>query len=269
MISFPNCKINLGLNITEKRTDSFHNIESVFYPINLCDILEIVVSSDKFVYSESGIAIPGNSENNLCVKAYKLLLADFDLAPIKLHLHKNIPFGAGLGGGSADAAFTIKSLNKLFSLNLSSQQMQGYAARLGSDCAFFIENKPIFAKGKGEIFEEIDFSLKGYFIGIIKSSVNVSTQEAYQNVIPIKQPNSIKDNILKPINDWKNLIENDFEKSVFLKFPELMEIKNKLYSLGAIYASMSGSGSSVFGIFETKIDLKPQFQNCFVWGSEL
>ena len=269
MICFPNCKINIGLNIIEKRSDGFHNIESVFYPINLCDVLEIVISEDDFSFSQSGIEIPGNSNNNLCVKAYQLLSNDFDLRPVKIHLHKNIPFGAGLGGGSADAAFTIKSINQLFSLNLSIQKMQEYAIQLGSDCAFFIENKSVFAKGKGEIFEEIDCNLSGHFISVIKPPISVSTQEAYQNVIPFKKDISLKESIYKPVSEWKNFIENDFEKSVFLKSPDLLEIKNKLYSLGAIYASMSGSGSSLYGIFDKKTFLKNEFSNCIVWESEI
>lgn len=248
MITFPNAKINIGLNVVEKRPDGYHNLETIFYPVKLSDALEIVKAS-KTEFSASGIPIGGDYENNLVMKAYRLLQADFDLSPVKIHLHKIIPFGAGLGGGSADAAFTLKLLNQLFSLGLDRATLESYATKLGADCPFFIQNKPAFAHGIGDKLEELKIDLSDYEIAIVKPGFSVSTPEAYKNIQPKKSGFDLRTIASLPVENWKQLIQNDFEVSVFPLYPEIAEIKQKLYEAGAVYASMSGSGSAVFGIF--------------------
>ena len=267
MITYPNAKINLGLNIVEKRPDGYHNLETVFYPINLQDALEVTKLEGEGEYNlkVSGVPIEGDPDNNLVVKAYRLLKKDFpDMAPINIHMYKHIPTGAGLGGGSADAAFMLKLLNQKFKLNLSTEKLEEYAAILGADCAFFIQNKPVFATGIGNIFEEINLSLKGYYIVLVKPDIFVSTKDAFAN-IHLKQPtHSLKEIVRMPVETWRATMKNDFEESVFQKFPEIAAIKDKLYDLGAIYASMSGSGSSVFGIFREQVEhVDEVFSGCF------
>ena len=248
MISFPNAKINIGLNAVEKRHDGYHNLETVFYPVKLRDALEIV-KSDKTVFSASGIPIDGDQETNLVMKAYRLLQADFDLSPVKIHLHKVIPFGAGLGGGSADAAFALKMLNDMFRLGLSTGEIESYASRLGADCPFFMQNKPTFAYGIGDQFKEVKLDLSEYEIVIVKPPFSVSTAEAYRNIQPRKPDFDLKGIADLSIDQWKLVVKNDFEESVFPAYPEVKNIKQNLYEAGAVYASMSGSGSAVFGIF--------------------
>ncbi|MCB0402729.1 MAG: 4-(cytidine 5'-diphospho)-2-C-methyl-D-erythritol kinase [Flavobacteriales bacterium] len=249
MLVFPNAKINIGLHVTEKRADGFHNIESIFYPVmQLFDALEIV-QSNRLTFQSTGIPIPGNEEDNLCLKAFKLLHADYNIPPVSIHLHKVIPIGAGLGGGSADAAFAIKALNDLFELGLTVEQMQNYARKLGSDCAFFIENKPVFAYNKGDEFEAVDLDLSGYSIRIEYPGIHISTAEAYGGIKPDFSKHQLKELIREDPRHWKQHIRNDFEKSVFPNHPEIEALKTKLYGDGAIYASMTGSGSAVFGIF--------------------
>lgn len=257
MITYPNAKINLGLNIVEKRPDGYHNLETIFYPINLQDALEVnqLEGESEYTLNVSGTPIEGEPESNLVVKAYRLLKRDFPNMPaIDIHMYKHIPTGAGLGGGSADAAFMIKLLNEKFNLQLSSEKMEEYATRLGADCAFFVRNQPVFATGIGNIFEPIELSLKGYHLVLVKPDIFVSTKDAYANVTPKHPETSLKEIIQAPIETWKDTMKNDFEESVFMKFPEIAAIKDKLYDLGAIYASMSGSGSSVFGIFKEPIE---------------
>lgn len=252
MIAFPNIKINLGLSITEKRPDGYHNIETVFYPVALEDALEIRTSSGtdkKIVLHQYGMEIAGNPEDNLVAKAYSLLDKEFHLPPVEVYLYKHIPSGAGLGGGSSDAAFMLKSLNEQFHLNLSEEQLEAYAATLGADCAFFIKNKPIYAEGIGNIFSPIELSLKGYQIIIVKPDVFVSTREAFANIHPHHPLYPVKEIIRHPVAEWRDTLINDFEASVFPQHPVIGEIKQELYSQGAVYASMSGSGSSVFGLF--------------------
>lgn len=249
MITFPNAKINIGLNITEKRADGFHNIVSCFYPVGWKDALEIIPSNE-LSFTSSGISIPGNGNDNLCLQAYKLLKKDFDISPVSIHLHKNIPIGAGLGGGSADCAFTIKMLNEMFSLNLSVQQMENYAAQLGSDCPFFIENKPMFVTGRGEVFSPLNISLKDKYIVLVNPQIHISTKEAYSGVIPKQPEKPLESYLLKDITDWKGNIKNDFEDSILPNHPKIETLKEQFYNEGALYASMTGSGSSVFGIFE-------------------
>lgn len=252
MLTFPNIKINLGLSITEKRPDGYHNLETVFYPVNLEDALEIRTSSEaekKITLHQYGMEIAGSPEDNLVAKAYSLLDKEFHLPPVEIHLYKHIPSGAGLGGGSSDAAFMLKLLNEQFHLNLSEEQLEIYAATLGADCAFFIKNKPVYAEGIGNIFSPIELSLKGYQIMIVKPDVFVSTREAFANIHPHHPEYPVKEVIRRPVAEWKDTLINDFEASVFPQHPVIEEIKQELYNQGAIYASMSGSGSSVFGLF--------------------
>lgn len=267
MITYPNAKINLGLNITEKRPDGYHNLETIFYPIPLQDALEVtqLTSQEEYSLKISGLTIEGNPDNNLIIKAYRLLKTDYpQITPIDIHMYKHIPTGAGLGGGSADAAFMIKLLNEKFQLHISIEQMEIYAARLGADCAFFIQNKPVFATGIGNIFEPIELSLKGYYLILVKPDIFVSTQEAFSHIRPHFPQQSLKEIISQPIETWKDSMFNDFEESIFPQYPEIAAIKDKLYDMGAIYASMSGSGSSVFGIFKEQIEhIDEIFSGCF------
>lgn len=268
MIVFPTSKINLGLRITEKRTDGFHNLQSCFYPIKWGDVLE-VVPSDILSFTSSGLSIPGESNENLCVRAYNLLRADFDLPPVRIHLHKLVPIGAGLGGGSADAAFTLRVLNERFSLGISVLQLENYARLLGSDCAFFIQNRPLYCLEKGDVFEEINLDLTGYSILLVYPNLAISTAEAYAGVRPKKPAVSLYDQLQAPINTWCNTIHNDFEDSLFPKYPILAYIKQQLYDAGAVYASMSGSGSTVYGIFNAPVITPNQFRDYSVWQGEL
>lgn len=254
MICFPNAKINIGLNVTERRADGYHNLESIFYPVNIQDALE-VIESPELGFSYSGIDIPGQTEDNLCVKAYHMLKQDVELPPVHIHLHKHIPIGAGLGGGSSDAAFFIKLLNDKFELDLSVEQMQAYCRRLGADCAFFVQNKPVYAFEKGDRFEDISLDLSAYFLVLVMPDVHVSTAEAYRGVKPSQPEHSLKELIRLSPEEWKNGIKNDFEESVFKAHPTIRGVKAALYDAGAIYASMSGSGSSVYGIFSQPVQL--------------
>ena len=253
MITFPNAKINLGLNIVEKRPDGYHNLETIFYPIPLQDALEITPwegGERKYKLAQSGIQIAGDDESNLVVKAYKLLDNLHNLPPIEINLLKHIPSGAGLGGGSADAAFMLCMLNQHFQLNIPNEQLEVYAAQLGADCAFFVENKPTFAEGIGNIFSPIELSLKGYKLLLVKPDIFVSTRDAFAQIKPKRPTISLKDVAKMPIEAWKTYMVNDFEESVFPQFPAIADIKALLYDMGAIYASMSGSGSSVFALFK-------------------
>ena len=266
MVVFPNCKINLGLNIINKRSDGYHDLETVFYPVGIKDALEIVRNpngnNSSVDFSQSGLLIDGEKENNLCIKAYHLLKKDFpQLPPILMHLHKVIPMGAGLGGGSADGAFALQLISDLFRLPISSNQLIDYALELGSDCPYFLLNKPCFASGRGEIMNEIELDLSNYKIAIVNPGIHISTAWAFNNIIPQLPVQSIKNIICQPINTWKESLINDFEKPAMLLYPEIKEIKESLYNLGAIYSSMTGSGSTVFGIFEKKKSIKLDFPN--------
>jgi 4-diphosphocytidyl-2-C-methyl-D-erythritol kinase len=259
MIVYPNAKINIGLNVVERRPDGYHNLETVFYPINLQDALEIKsieneVPSNGYILKVSGTILDGSPDDNLVVKAYKLLKKDFNIPPVNIYLYKHIPTGAGLGGGSADAAYALKLLNEKFRLGLTADLLESYASEIGADCAFFIKNKPVFATGIGNIFSDIELNLSGKTLVLIKPDIFVSTRDAYSNISPSKPLCSLKELLSQPINTWKNSVFNDFEKSVFPKYPEIAAIKDKLYDMGAVYASMSGSGSSVYGIFENPVE---------------
>ncbi len=266
MVSFPPCKINLGLYILNRRADGYHNISTCFYPVPWTDILEII-PSDTMSFSRTGLSIPG--EDNLCIKAYQLLKKDFDLPPVKIHLHKIIPIGAGLGGGSSDAAHTLRIINDIFQLGITLDTLHEYASQLGSDCAFFIQDNSMLASGRGEVLSSIPLNLKGHFLAIIKPDIHISTAEAYTGVVPNTPPQALKEILNKPLSDWKTLLKNDFEDSIFKKYSHIKEIKEKLYSLGAVYASMSGSGSSVYGIFENEISLSQAFHADQKWSGFL
>lgn len=271
MIAFPNAKINIGLNVIRKREDGFHDIETVFYPVPWCDVLEIIPEEGAksiFQFKSSGIKIYSKEKQNLCLRSYEMLAQQYNLPPVKMHLHKIIPIGAGLGGGSSDAAFTILLLNTLFKLNLTQEQMLDFASQLGSDCAFFIRNKPVFASARGDHFENIKLDLSDYFVTVVKPKVHVSTTEAYRNISPLKPAGSLKELIRLPITKWKDTIQNDFEKPIFENFKVIQNIKSKLYKYGALYASMSGSGSSVYGIFREEKKLEKSFRNCIVWSGK-
>ncbi|MDQ6477725.1 4-(cytidine 5'-diphospho)-2-C-methyl-D-erythritol kinase [Dyadobacter sp. LHD-138] len=268
MLVFPNAKINIGLNIVEKRPDGFHNIESCFYPVGWSDALEITVA-ENFEFHTDGIAIPGSSSDNLCTKAYQMLAADYILPNVNIHLLKAVPIGAGLGGGSADAAFTITALNKLFSLGISLEKQQDYARRLGSDCAFFIDNKPVYCFDKGDRFEKMDLTLAGKWVVLVNPGLHISTVEAYAGIKPEKSTTDLRETLKQPIENWKAFVKNDFENSLFPKFPVLAGIKEILYKQGAAYAAMSGSGSTLFGIFEAETDLSTIFKNYKIWQGTL
>ncbi len=268
MVVFPHCKINLGLHVLSKREDGYHNIETCFYPVPRFDVLE-AIKADSFSFDQTGIAIPGPSSDNLCIRAYNLLQKDFDLSPVKIHLHKIVPLGAGLGGGSSDAALMLLLLNDLFHLNLSTQQLMNYASRLGSDCAFFIQGKPKLGSNRGEHLEDIGIDLSGYWLCLVKPDVHISTAEAYAGIEPRVPERSIMEIIKTPIENWKTLLINDFEKSIFNKFSLLKELKEKLYSNGAIYSAMSGSGSTIFGLFSKAPKLVKQFPGMDYWEGEL
>ena len=256
MLCFPNAKINLGLNIVSKRADGYHNLETVFYPVAIRDALEVVpAAGEKGIFKQSGILLEGNPEQNLVVKAYSLLKKEYALPEVDIFLRKNIPFGAGLGGGSADAAFMLKLLNNIYELHIPENKLEEFASQLGADCPFFIRNKPVFATGTGNIFTPIDLSLEEYFIVLVKPEIHVSTKEAYELVKPELPAVSLKEIVKNPPETWKGIMINDFESSVFVKYPAIKDIKEKLYDFGAIYASMSGSGSSVFGIFREEPNL--------------
>jgi 4-diphosphocytidyl-2-C-methyl-D-erythritol kinase len=265
MICFPNAKINLGLNIVAKRPDGYHDIETVFYPIPLCDALEIVpAKTGQTTFVQTGILVDGKPENNLVIKALHLLKKDFDIPEADIYLRKHIPFGAGLGGGSADAACMLKLLNDFAGLHLSTTQLEEYAAQIGADCPFFIQNQAVFAEGTGNIFSPVTVSLKGYYLVLIKPDISVSTKEAYFLVKPQQPVFPLIKTIQLPVNEWKEKLVNDFESSVFALYPEIAAIKQKLYDQGAVYASMSGSGSSVYGIFENAVNLKKNFNQFLI-----
>ena len=259
MVNFPNCKINLGLNIIGKRADGYHDLETLFYPIAIKDVLEII-ESGKTEFTISGNEIDVSNKENICIQAYQLLKNRFpDLPAAKIHLHKVIPSGAGLGGGSADGSCTLKMLNEIFQLNLTTQQLIEYSLELGSDCPFFILNKPCFATGRGEILEEIKLDLSACKIIIVNPGIHINTPWAFTQLTPTPSAKSIKEIIKQPIETWKNELKNDFEIPVFKKYAEIKSIKQAFYDQGAIYAAMSGSGSTLFGLFKKETTLSFSF----------
>jgi len=265
MITFPNCKINLGLNILRKREDNFHDLKTIFFPIPFTDVLEVIHTSGAFHFQTSGLSI-ANNENNLCLKAYELLKNDFPTLPaITMHLHKAIPMGAGLGGGSADAAFTLKLLIDKFNLSVTEEMLSNYALQLGSDCPFFLINRPCFAEGRGEKLTPINIDLKGYKLLLVNPGIHINTASAFSKINPHLPSKHIKDIIAQPIDTWKNKLVNDFEGPVFSEYPQVKEIKENLYKQEAVYASMSGSGSTVYGLFKDDVanNLKDKFRDYF------
>lgn len=271
----PNAKINLGLYVVRKRPDGYHDLETVFYPIPLCDEMELVEDSSMttelgYHLSMDGHVIDGSSEDNLVVKALRLLQQEgYAIKPVEIKLKKIIPSGAGMGGGSADAAFMLSGLNNLFELQIPTEKLEEYAARLGADCAVFIQNKPVYAEGIGNNFTPIDLNLKGYWLVVIKPDVFISTKAAFSMIQPKTCDNPLLEVIKQPVETWRENMHNDFEDSVFPQFPVIKDLKEKLYACGAIYASMSGSGSSLFGIFKDKQDLESEFPECFYACLEL
>lgn len=266
MISFPNCKINIGLNIVSKRSDGYHDIETVFYPLTLCDALEVLPEGIGRTEDEiciEGMELEGAAEQNLCMKALRLMQKELPIPPLKIVLMKKIPVGAGLGGGSSDAAFTLKMVNTLSGAGYTDERLREMASVLGSDCAFFIVNKPAFACGKGDQLSQISVHLEGLTILVVKPPVFVSTAEAYSGTTPTQPERSLKELIQLPVAEWKHVIKNDFEHTIFSRHPEIAAIKKRMYEKGALYASMSGSGSAVFGIFKGPVNAPVDFPDCF------
>ena len=266
MITFPIAKINLGLNVVERRPDGYHNLETVFYPVPISDALELTIMNTKFPSTVdcdikvTNLEVEGDEQRNLVVRAYQLLKQDFQQMPrIHAHLWKGIPTQAGMGGGSSDCAYTIRLLNEMFTLGLSDEQMIQYAARLGADCAFFILSRPAYAEGIGELLQPISLNLSSYYIGIVRPNIPVSTREAFSLIKPQKPAKCCREVVMQPIETWREELTNDFEQSVFTLHPEIGAIKQQLYDLGAVYAAMSGSGSAVFGLFQNEIDLAAHF----------
>ena len=267
MITFPNAKINIGLQVTERRPDGYHNLDTVFYPIPTHDALEVIVAEGADYDCRlhlSGVEIEGDTDNNLVVRAYRLLAADYTLPAVDVYLHKHIPTGAGLGGGSADASYMLRLLNEMCALGISDEELEAYAARLGADCPFFIKNTPVYATGIGNEFHPIALDLSGWHIVVVKPNVFVSTKEAYSMVHPEKPEVTLDKKIVRPIEEWRETVSNDFEKGIFAIHPELADIKNRLYELGAVYAAMSGSGSALYGLFAKPVEgVERCFEGCF------
>ena len=265
MLVFPNAKINIGLNIVKKRSDSYHNIETVFFPIKLTDILEFVETEGNTKFINTGIKLDIEEQNNLIMKAYQLLRKEFDLPELEIHLHKIIPTGAGLGGGSSDASFMLKSINDYFKLNISDNSLEDFAQQLGSDCPIFVKNKAVFAEGTGNIFSEIKLDLSKYFILIVKPDIHIPTKVAFSEIHVSPPKKSLQNLITLPVNEWKKYIINDFESNVFKNYPEIKKIKDTLYESGAVYAQMSGSGAAVYGIFEDEPAVPDKFLTYFYY----
>ncbi|NLJ01587.1 MAG: 4-(cytidine 5'-diphospho)-2-C-methyl-D-erythritol kinase [Bacteroidales bacterium] len=304
MICFPNAKINIGLHIISRREDGYHNLETLFYPIGLKDALEIIPTREtkgshpaqeqankkrvitrvtglstgpepwvsdadtKYRLFQTGLQLAGNPEDNLVIKAWQLMATHRTLPPIDIHLLKKIPSGAGLGGGSSNAAFMLQLLNNNFSLGLSNDELAGMAATLGADCAFFIRNQPALASGIGDVLEPFDLDLSGYFLLLVKPDISIATKEAYSLVTPKIAELSLREIVKKPVSEWKEWLKNDFEPVIFKKYPEIYRIKKQLYDLGAVYASMSGSGSSVYGLFREEPEWQNSFREHFVWSNK-
>lgn len=257
MISFPNAKINLGLNVVRKREDGFHDIESVFFPVPCYDVLEIlpIASHTGTVqFSASGIEVPTDGASNLCIQAYNLMHKKHGIPSVKMHLHKTVPIGAGLGGGSADAAFTLRALNTMFDLGNTDAELEQMGATIGSDCPFFICNQPALVTGRGEHVVPCQVNLSGYWIVLVNWGIHIETQDAYRHIQPEEPKHSVADVVQKDVSEWKELLKNDFENTIFKQYPSVAEIKDEMYAEGAVYAAMTGSGSTVYGLFKTLPD---------------
>ena len=277
MITFPLAKINLGLNVVERRTDGYHNLETVFYPVPITDTLELTPMDPLFPSAVdcdmkvTNLVIEGVEQRNLVVRDYQLLKQDFPQLPrLHAHLYKGIPTQAGMGGGSSDCAYTLMLLNKMFSLQLTDQQLIDYAARLGADCPFFILSRPAYAEGIGELLQPIDIDLSEYMIAVVRPDIPVPTREAFSLIKPQRPKKNCRDVVMtQPIESWRDDLTNDFELSVFTLHPEIGAVKDRLYQLGAVYAAMSGSGSAVFGLFRQAPDLAPHFPGMFTYCGKL
>lgn len=266
MLGFSNAKINLGLNVVKKRPDGYHNIESVFYPVPWADILE-VLPAETFSFTSSGLPIPGEADQNLVVKAWNLLSPPTN--KVKIHLHKILPMGAGMGGGSSNGALALQLINDVLHLNLTTRQLRLFAGQLGSDCPFFIENRPAFCYGRGTESEAIDLSLRGKFLVMVNPGIHISTAEAYAGITPRKPEISIKEIIRQPVAEWKDVLVNDFEASLLRKYPLINHIKEIFYAHGALYTSMTGSGSTIYGIWNQPIDIQALFPKFTYWSGLL
>ena len=276
MITFPIAKINLGLNVVERRPDGYHNLETVFYPVPISDALEVTQMDPQFPspfdcdLKVTNISIEGDEQRNLVVRAYQLLKQDFPQLPrVHAHLHKCIPTQAGMGGGSSDCAYMIRLLNEQFRLGLSDQQMMDYAARLGADCAFFILSRPAYAEGIGERLQPVELDLSSYHLAVVRPDIPVSTKEAFSLIRPHRPQKNCRDIVIQPVETWRTELVNDFEQSVFALHPEIGAVKDRLYELGAVYAAMSGSGSSLFGLFREDIKIGEHFPEMFTWCAPL
>lgn len=277
MITFPIAKINLGLNVVEKRPDGYHNLQTVFYPVPIMDALEIVPMSEGFPsdvdcdLKVTNIHIEGEEQRNLVVRAYQLLKQDFPNLPrIHTHLWKGIPTQAGMGGGSSDCACMIRLLNETFNLQLTDEEMQRYAAQLGADCAYFILGTPCYAEGIGEKLEPISLNLEGWHIGVVRPDIPVPTKEAFSRLHPHYPAQNCREVVMQPVETWRDNLVNDFEESVFALHPEIGAVKEGLYKMGATYAAMSGSGSALFGLFKEQPDgLCQAFPDMFTFSTIL
>ena len=270
MVRFPNAKINLGLNILRKRPDGYHDIESVFFPVAWSDVLEIVPGEKETTQMHlSGLAVPGNSADNLCLKAYHLLYEEFNLPAVDIYLHKVLPTGAGLGGGSADGTVSLLILNEMFNLGLSKEQLEEKAAELGSDCPFFVSNQPAYVTGRGEVLESFDLDLSSYHILLVNPGIKIGTAEAYAGVEPKETEMDLRSILSQPVDQWREQVVNQFEQSVFPNHPELPRIKSQLYEAGALYSSMTGSGSTLFGIFAEEPKILTAFSDLTCWKGKM
>jgi 4-diphosphocytidyl-2-C-methyl-D-erythritol kinase len=269
MVAFPPCKINLGLHVVRKRPDGFHDLETCFFPVPFTDVLEII-RAEELVFTTSGLDIPGSAADNLCLKAFRMLRDDGLIsANVRIHLHKIVPTGAGLGGGSSDAAHTLRMLNTIFDLKLGTSALESYAARLGSDCAFFIHDTPMMGTGRGEILEPIELSLSGMFLVLLNPGIHVSTADAFGGIKPEASRTSLASIIKSPIGEWRDVLRNDFEVTVFERYPAIGALKDRLYAAGATYAAMTGSGSTVFGIFQEPVDIPSVDSKTLIWQGVL
>lgn len=273
MLLLPPCKINLGLNIVRRRPDGYHDLETVFYPVPLCDNLEITEADPAdapYRLTLRGFAVEGNPADNLIVRVYESMREKHDLPPIEIFLRKDIPMGAGLGGGSSDAAAMMRGLNEMFSLGLSDEEMEREVSRFGADCAFFIKARPAYATGIGDVLTPIPLTLKDKYLVLVKPDVHVSTREAYAGIVPSRPATPLIEAIKRPVSEWRDSVVNDFERSIFTLHPTLAAIKQTLYDMGALYAAMSGSGSTVFGIFDRPAEeARKVFAGQFVYTCRL
>ncbi|MCE2733732.1 MAG: 4-(cytidine 5'-diphospho)-2-C-methyl-D-erythritol kinase [Cyclobacteriaceae bacterium] len=269
MVVFPHCKINLGLHVLYKRADGYHELDTCFYPITFHDLLEVLPAKN-FSVTLTGLSIPGNKTDNICVMAYRLLQQEYQLPNISIHLHKEVPIGAGLGGGSSDGVFTLKALNTIFNLGITPEKMLHYASQLGSDCAFFCQDNPMIGRGRGELLSPVSVSLKHFYLILLKPPIHISTKTAFAGLKPKERKVSIEKIVTQvPVDKWKDHLSNDFEESIFKLYPEIEACKTKLYDHGAVYASMTGSGAGVYGLFNNETDVVKFQDKNLIWRGRL